>query len=73
MWRVLKGLLAHRSRLVRTASAVALAVSLVSGTFVLTDTVDAAFDRASTSSAQIDVVVRASAQFTAQATTLPER
>ncbi len=73
MWRVLKGLLAHRSRLLRTAAAVALAVSLVSGTFVLTDTIDAAFDRASTSSAQIDVVVRASAQFTAQATTLPER
>jgi len=73
MWRVLKGLLAHRSRLLRTASAVALAVSLVSGTFVLTDTIDAAFERASTSSSQIDVVVRASAQFTAQATTLPER
>ena len=73
MWTVLKGLLAHRSRLLRTAAAVALAVSLVSGTFVLTDTIDAAFDRASTSSAQIDVVVRASAQFTAQATTLPER
>ncbi|MEA2931724.1 MAG: putative transport system permease protein [Actinomycetota bacterium] len=73
MWRVLKGLLAHRSRLLRTASAVALAVSLVSGTFVLTDTIDAAFQRASTSSAQIDVVVRASAQFAAQATTLPER
>ncbi|MEA2686860.1 MAG: putative transport system permease protein [Actinomycetota bacterium] len=73
MWRVLKGLLAHRSRLLRTASAVALAVSLVSGTFVLTDTIHAAFDRAATSSAQIDVVVRASAQFTAQATTLPER
>ncbi|MEA2901224.1 MAG: putative transport system permease protein [Actinomycetota bacterium] len=73
MWTVLKGLLSHRSRLLRTAAAVALAVSLVSGTFVLTDTIDAAFDRASTSSAQIDVVVRASAQFTAQATTLPER
>jgi len=73
MWRVLKGLLAHRSRLLRTAAAVALAVSLVSGTFVLTDTIEAAFDRASTSSAQIDVVVRASSQFTAQATTLPER
>jgi putative ABC transport system permease protein len=73
VWRVLKGLLAHRSRLVRTASAVALAVSLVSGTFVLTDTIDAAFERASTSSAQIDVVVRASSQFAAQATTLPER
>ncbi len=73
MWRVLKGLLAHRSRLLRTAAAVALAVSLVSGTFVLTDTIDAAFDRASTSSAEIDVVVRASALFTAQATTLPER
>ena len=73
MWRILKGLLAHRSRLLRTASAVALAVSLVSGTFVLTDTIDAAFQRASTSSSGIDVVVRASAQFTAQATTLPER
>jgi putative ABC transport system permease protein len=73
MWRVLKGLLAHRSRLLRTAAAVALAVSLVSGTFVLTDTIDAAFDKASTPSAQIDVVVRASAQFAAQATTLPER
>ena len=73
MWRILKGLLAHKSRLLRTAAAVALAVSLVSGTFVLTDTIDAAFDRASTSSAQIDVLVRASAEFTAQATTLPER
>ncbi|HVF13510.1 MAG TPA: ABC transporter permease, partial [Acidimicrobiales bacterium] len=73
MWRVLKGLLAQRSRLVRTASAVALAVSLVSGTFVLTDTIEAAFDQASSSAAGIDVVVRATAQFNAQATTLPER
>ena len=74
MWRLLKGALADRRRLVHTMMAVALAVSLVSGTFALTDTIDAAFQKASAPSpGDADVVVRSSAEFTALATTVGER
>src|SRR6266699_1914894 len=45
MWRAtIKGLLAHKVRLGLTALAVVLGVSFVSGTYILTDTIGAAFD-----------------------------
>jgi putative ABC transport system permease protein len=45
MWRAtLKGILAHRWRLVRTAIAVALGVGFVAGTFVITDTTRSRID-----------------------------
>ena len=73
MLQLLRGALAQRMRLVRTASAVALAVSLVSGTFVLTDTINSAYQDAANSSDGFDVVVRATSQFSAQGNSLPER
>ena len=45
MWKpTIRGLLARKVRLVLTATAVLLGVSFVSATYVLTDTVKAAFD-----------------------------
>jgi putative ABC transport system permease protein len=73
MLQLLRGALAQRMRLVRTAAAVALAVSLVSGTFVLTDTINSAYHEAAMSSGGIDVVVRATSRFNAQGNALPER
>ncbi len=73
MLQLLRGALAQRMRLVRTASAVALAVSLVSGTFVLTDTINSAYQDAANSSDGFDVVVRATSKFNAQGNSLPER
>jgi putative ABC transport system permease protein len=73
MKRLLRGAVAHSARLVGTALAVALAVTLVSGTFILTDTIDAAFHRASADTGSSDVVVRSTALFSAQANSLPER
>jgi putative ABC transport system permease protein len=74
MRRLLRGALAHSSRLLGTALAVALAVTLVSGTFILTDTIDAAFHRASADTGgSSDVVIRSTALFAAQANSLPER
>lgn len=73
MGPVVRGMLAHQMRLVRTASAVALAVSLVAGTFVLTDTIAASLERATTSGEDIDVVVRATSAFSPQSATLSER
>jgi putative ABC transport system permease protein len=40
----LKGLLHRRTRAVLTALAIVLGVSMMSGTYVLTDTIDKAFD-----------------------------
>ncbi len=74
MRRLLRGALAHGTRLLGTALAVALAVTLVSGTFILTDTIDAAFHRASADTGESsDLVIRSTALFAAQATSLPER
>ena len=74
MRRLLRGALAHSGRLVGTALAVALAVTLVSGTFILTDTIDSAFHAASAgTSGGSDLVIRSTALFAAQATSLPER
>jgi putative ABC transport system permease protein len=74
MGRLLKGALAHKMRLVHTALAITLAVSLVSGTFALADTIDSAFHRAATASSDgVAVVVRTAAKFTAQGNSLSER
>ncbi|MDQ6928374.1 MAG: FtsX-like permease family protein [Actinomycetota bacterium] len=62
------------ARFVHTALAIALAVGLVSGTFVLTDTIDAGFHQATAASrSSVDVVVRATSSFSAEASALPER
>lgn len=74
MRRLLRGALAQGARLFGTALAVALAVTLVSGTFILTDTIDASFSRASADTGGAsDVVIRSTALFSAQANSLPER
>ena len=45
MWRAtIKGIAAHKLRLVLTAISVVVAVSFISGTYVLTDTVKGTFD-----------------------------
>jgi len=65
MWRAtLKGLLAHRWRLLRTAMAVALGVGFVAGTLVFTDTMGKKIDDIlGTSSESVDVLVRAQSDF----------
>src|SRR5215213_11526878 len=73
MRRLLQGALAQGVRLFGTALAVALAVTLVSGTFILTDTIDAAFHQASADTGTSDVIIRSTALFSAQANSLPER
>ena len=65
MWRAtFKSLLAKKLRLVLTAVSVVLGVGFVAGTYVLTDTMNAAFDQlfAQTSEAS-DVVVRSVSAF----------
>jgi putative ABC transport system permease protein len=61
VWRVtLKGLFAHRVRLVLTTLSVVLGVAFVAGTFVLTDTMSAVFDDLVRGGAEtVDVLVRA--------------
>ena len=55
---VLRGLLARRLRLALTAFAVALGITLVAGTYVFTDTINASFDAIFTKAYQkTDVVV----------------
>ena len=45
MWKVtIKGLLAHKLRLVLTALAIVLGVTFIAGTFILTDTLHNTFD-----------------------------
>lgn len=54
----LRGLFARRTRLALTALAVALGVTLISGTYVFTDTINGSFDKIFTQSyADTDVVV----------------
>jgi len=46
MWRAtLKGLIAHRVRLTLTAISIVLGVGFVAGTYILTDTMNTAFDK----------------------------
>lgn len=60
----LRSLLAHRLRLALTALAVALGVSFVAGTFILSDTMGKAFDQLYAGLSQgTDVTVRATAAF----------
>ena len=45
MWRAtIKGLIAHRVRLTLTAMSIVLGVGFVAGTYILTDTMNRAFD-----------------------------
>lgn len=65
----LKGLVAHRGRLLTTAVAVILGVAFMAGTLVLTDTIRDRFDGiVADANAGTDTVVRAEAGFTAQST-----
>ena len=66
MWKVtIKGLLAHKLRLVLTALAIVVGVTFISGTFVLTDTLNNTFSTLFGSIYQhVDFVVRADAVFT---------
>ncbi len=60
----LKGLMAHKLRLALTALSVVLGVAFVSGTFVLTDTINHTFDNLFKEvSAGVDVSVRARSGF----------
>ena len=61
----LRGLLAHRLRLVLTAVAIALAVSFISGTYVFTDSLNQALNTLVTSG-QPDVVVSPKTTFSSQ-------
>ncbi|MGZ4110612.1 MAG: ABC transporter permease [Actinomycetota bacterium] len=65
MWRAtLKGILAHRWRLIRTAIAVALGVGFVAGTFVITDTTRSRIDSImTTSQTGSDVTVTSASKF----------
>ena len=65
MWRAtFKSLLAKKVRLVLTALSVVLGVGFVAGTYVLTDTMDAAFnDLFQNAAANTDVVVRSESAF----------
>src|SRR5580700_9871266 len=66
MWKVtIKGLLAHKLRLVLTAVAIVLGVTFISGTFVLTDTLHNTFNTLFGHVYQnIDFEVRGKAAFT---------
>src|ERR1700727_2572258 len=66
MWRVtIKGLLAHKLRLVLTALAIVLGVTFIAGTFVLTDTLNKTFNTLFTNIYQkVDFEVRGGAQLT---------
>jgi putative ABC transport system permease protein len=68
VWRAtLKSLFARKVRLVLTALSIVLGVGFVAGTFVLTDTMNAAFDQLFKQvGAGIDVVVRSQSAFDAQ-------
>lgn len=70
MWRAtLKSLLARKVRLALTVVAIVLGVGFVSGTYVLTDTLNAAFtDVFRIATGNVDVVVRSVTEFEAGAT-----
>jgi putative ABC transport system permease protein len=68
MWRAtFKALLAKKLRFALTALSVVLGVGFVAGTFVLTDTMNAAFDQLfSDAAGTSDVIVRAESAFTTE-------
>lgn len=62
---VWKSILAHKMRLLSTTLSIVLGVAFIAGTYVLTDTMRAAFDDLfSSTTAGIDVAVRGEAEFT---------
>ena len=70
----LRSLLARKVRLLLTGLSVVLGVGFMAGTFVLTDTMTAAFnDLVDNQLSSIDVLVRSSNAFTAQTSSLEER
>src|SRR5438105_4024047 len=79
MWRAtLKGLLAHKVRLGLTALAIVLGVGFVSGTYILTDTMNKAFDNLFSSvtkgiAVQISGIPKFKATFGGEAAGQPER
>ncbi len=68
MWKLtLKNLRARKLRLAMTALAVILGVGFVAGTFVLTDTMNSAFDNLFSDVTEgIDVIVRSESEFESQ-------
>ncbi len=68
MWKLtIKNLKARKLRLAMTALAVVLGVGFVAGTFVLTDTMNSAFDNLFIDVNQgLDVIVRAESEFESQ-------
>ncbi|MFD0852372.1 hypothetical protein ACFQ07_09065, partial [Actinomadura adrarensis] len=68
MWRfTFRSLLAHKLRLALTGLAVVLGVGFVSGTYVLTDTINRTFDELFTQVTQgVDVAVRGRESFASQ-------
>jgi putative ABC transport system permease protein len=68
MWKAtLRGLVAHKLRLVLTALAIVLGVGFVAGTYVLTDTINKTFNDLFTQVAKgVDVSVRAKETFSSQ-------
>ncbi len=75
MFRVAwRGLLSRKLRLLLTALAISLGVAFVSGTYVLTDTMNAAFTTLfSRTNAKTDVVVRSASAFDPAKMTLSDR
>jgi putative ABC transport system permease protein len=69
MWRLaIRGIMARKLRLALTAVSIVLGVAFVSGTFVLTDTLNATFDRIfGNAEAGVSVVVRGTESFTPSA------
>src|SRR5581483_11175813 len=65
MWRLaLQGVRARKLRLALTAASIVLGVAFVSGTFVLTDTLNATFDRIfGNAESGVSVVVRGTESF----------
>ncbi len=68
MWKTtIKGLLAHKLRMMLTALAVVLGVGFIAGTYVLTDTINSTFDNLfSDVTRGVDVYVRAENSFEVQ-------
>ncbi|MDX1689460.1 MAG: FtsX-like permease family protein [Acidimicrobiia bacterium] len=58
-----KGVLAHKGRLALTALAIVLGVAFVSGAYVFTDSLKAAFDTLFRQELEVDLVVRAETEF----------
>lgn len=70
----LRSVLARKVRLILTGISIVVGVGFMAGTYVLTDTMTAAFnDLVQTGTSSIDVLVRSSNAFTAQTSSLEER